>query len=110
MKSPPLAALFGNEQRNSLNRALDGWRRSADRTRLRQKSLLTGNFTGKTTVSARLCPQGSSKIAASQGFHRIFPSNNSREFWPGNRDALARIRDRCIDLQTSFCLKRIRQP
>jgi hypothetical protein len=27
-----------------------GWRRSADRTRLREKTLLTGNFTGKIPI------------------------------------------------------------
>jgi hypothetical protein len=30
----------------SLNARLPGWRRSADRTRLQENSLLTGNFTG----------------------------------------------------------------
>jgi hypothetical protein len=32
---------------------MPGWRRSADRTRLRCNSLLTGNFTGNFAILAR---------------------------------------------------------
>jgi hypothetical protein len=34
----------------SLNARLPGWRRSADRTRLQENSLLTGNFTGNFAI------------------------------------------------------------
>jgi hypothetical protein len=46
-KSPLLAGLSVTKEGNSLKRGLPDWRRSADRTRLRPNSLLTGNFTGK---------------------------------------------------------------
>src|ERR1700733_1527073 len=49
-KSPPLAGLSATKEENSLKCGLPGWRRSADRTRLRANSLLTGNLTGKMVV------------------------------------------------------------
>jgi hypothetical protein len=49
----PLSALCGPSYRekNSPKTAVPGWRRSADRTRLRANSLLTGNFTGNFEIS-----------------------------------------------------------
>jgi hypothetical protein len=50
-KSPLLAGLSATKEENSLKPRLVGWRRSADRTRLRANSLLTGNFTGNFAIS-----------------------------------------------------------
>src|SRR5258707_5549776 len=40
----------------SLSAGLPGWRRSADRTRLRKNSLLTGNFTGNFAIPMAPAP------------------------------------------------------
>src|SRR5450432_2302984 len=46
-EKPAFSGPFSSKEGNSLKRGMPGWRRSADRTRLRTNSLPTGNFTGK---------------------------------------------------------------
>jgi hypothetical protein len=55
-QSPPMAGIFANSAEKSLSARLVGWRRSADRTRLHNNSLLTGNFTGNFVILERCGP------------------------------------------------------
>jgi hypothetical protein len=54
-------------QRTPVRTRLPPWRRSADRTRLRSNSLLTGNFTGKITISGPGAVVFEHETAALQG-------------------------------------------
>ena len=59
-----------------------GWRRSADRTRLRTNSLQTGNFAGKMANLAAGRHAFWSKTAALQGLPAQFPTPTNRDlFW-----------------------------
>jgi pimeloyl-ACP methyl ester carboxylesterase len=58
--------------RQNPNATLPGWRRSADRTRLRANSLLTGNFTGNFVILRSSDHTPSAKIrCAAVTFRRI---------------------------------------
>src|SRR5260370_39453723 len=71
----PAAANFRNAETDSQSQKPDipgaglvGWRRSADRTRLRANSLLTGNFTGKNAISGFFGPIAWQKVAVPHQF------------------------------------------
>jgi hypothetical protein len=55
---------------------LTGWRRSADRTRLRANSLLTGNFTGKFAILGRSETIFAGKKRCAAGTSRAIPYAN----------------------------------
>jgi hypothetical protein len=76
-----------------LTAGLVGWRRSADRARLRVKSLLTGNFTGNFAV---LGAEGSISVVRNRcaaATYRTFPTQINRENILKNRDFLFDIRE-----------------
>jgi hypothetical protein len=58
----------------SLKAGLAGWRRSADRTRLRFDSLQTGNFTGNFAISGLANTVSVLEIAVSQRIFTKFPT------------------------------------
>jgi hypothetical protein len=70
-----------------------GWRRSADRTRLRANSLLTGNFTGKNAISGFFGPIAWQKVAVPHQFFAQFPTQINRETISKNREFLGRNRE-----------------
>jgi hypothetical protein len=74
-KSPPLAAFLPVSGTLCLSAALPGWRRSADRTRLRMNSLLTGNF----AISGLRQPIQMQKTALLRPLSEQFPVQISRE-------------------------------
>jgi hypothetical protein len=57
---------------------LPGWRRSVDRTSLQLNSLLTGNFTGKITISGLKAAVLEQETAVPQRLFSKFPSGSSR--------------------------------
>jgi hypothetical protein len=72
---------------------LPGWRRSADRTRLRANSLLTGNFTGKIAIPRLLQPIPEQETAVLQSLFAQFPKQLNRENIAGNRQFLSANRE-----------------
>jgi hypothetical protein len=70
-----------------------GWRRSADRTRLRANSLLTGNFTGKNAISGFFGPIAWQKVAVPHQFFAQFPTQINRETISKNREFLGRNKE-----------------
>jgi hypothetical protein len=68
MRKARIWRAFLIKKENSLKTGMDGWRRSADRTRLRTNSLLTGNFTGNSAIFGRFDPNTKRKTAAPQRF------------------------------------------
>jgi hypothetical protein len=66
---------------------MPGWRRSADRTRLRLNSLLTGNFTGNFHVLADFNQFLSPEVAVPQGLLDKFPMPVNRELFEKNRES-----------------------
>ena len=75
------------------NARASGWRRSADRTRLQAKSLLTGNFTGKIAISGLPETVPEQQTAVSQWLFAIFPTQINRETISKNREFLVGIRE-----------------
>jgi len=63
-----------------------GWRRSADRARLRTNSLLTGNFTGNFAISGRQDALLKPEAAVPQRLLAQFPTQINRENILKNRD------------------------
>jgi hypothetical protein len=63
-----------------------GWRRSADRTRLRANSLLSGNLTGNFQVLADFGEFLSPEVPVPQGLLDKFPMPVNREFYSKNRE------------------------
>jgi hypothetical protein len=70
-----------------------GWRRSADRTRLRANSLLTGNFTGNFAILRLRSPKPDREMAALQRLFAKFPTQTNRENISGNRELFLSIRE-----------------
>jgi hypothetical protein len=69
-EKPAIGGPFSRQKENSLTATLAGWRCSADRTRLRAKYLLTGNFTGKFSKSTLGTPPICEKPICSSDFLR----------------------------------------
>jgi hypothetical protein len=67
-KKPGLPAHSRASWRAWPNARMAGWRGSADRTRLRTNSLLTGNFTGNFAIFGPFDPNPKRKTAAPQLF------------------------------------------
>ena len=61
-------AFLSRSQKGKFPFTINGWRRSADRTRLRAESLLTGNFTGKLAILGAWRHGKSSGAAAMKPF------------------------------------------
>src|SRR5258708_2259887 len=98
---PPAVPLFRIlrpflSRKNSPKTGMPGWRRSADRTRLRANSLLTGNFTGNLGVLGRFIPIRSLETTALQQLLAQFPALTNREFYLRNREFDSGNRDRCV--------------
>jgi hypothetical protein len=72
---------------------LPGWRRSVDRTSLQLNSLLTGNFTGKITISGLKAAVLEQETAVPQRLFSKFPRQTIREIFPDNREFQADNRD-----------------
>jgi hypothetical protein len=72
---------------------LPGWRRSADRTRLRTNSLLTGNFTGNFAILRLAGPMPRQETAVLQPLLEQFPMQINRENILKNREFLSAIRE-----------------
>lgn len=92
-ESPPnagLSRLIGRSRRMS---GLVGWRRSADRARLRAISLLSGNFTGKITISGLKATILKQETTAPQRLFSKFPKQTIREISPKNREFQADNRE-----------------
>jgi len=92
-EKPALCRRSSNEQKNSLKSAIDGWRRSADRTRLRPNSQLTVKFTGKFAIFGLRRPTWALKTAALQALLEEFPTQLNRENIPRIREVLGGIRE-----------------
>src|SRR6202035_5302763 len=90
-KSPRLAP-FSSKEGNSLKLRLPGWRRSADRTRLR-------NFAANTEFYSEFCALGlpgltsSQETAVLQAPLRQFPTSINREHNSDNREFLGGNRE-----------------
>jgi hypothetical protein len=56
-----------------------GWRRSVDRTRLQEKSLLTGNLTGKFKILGTLETTSEQNSAVVERLVDQFPAKGNRE-------------------------------
>ena len=65
---------------------LPRWRRSADRTRLHENSLLTGNFTGKITILWLSGSVSGQERPVPQRFFAKFPTQRNREIILDNRE------------------------
>ncbi len=70
-----------------------GWRRSADRARLHAISLLSGNFTGKITISGLRATILKQETTAPQRLFSKFPKQTIREISPKNREFQADNRE-----------------
>jgi hypothetical protein len=68
------------------NAGLGGWRGSADRTRLRQNSLLTGNFTGNFPILGLQIAPLNPEAAVPQRLLAQFPTRANRENILKNRE------------------------
>ena len=66
------------------NTEMAGWRRSGIRTSLHANSLLTGNFTGKITISGLKAAVLEHETAVPQGLFSRFPKQTNRELFPKN--------------------------
>jgi hypothetical protein len=58
---------------------MGGWRHSADRTRLRVNSLLTGNLTGNFSIAGHSETILEQETAVLQGLFAKFPIQTNRE-------------------------------
>jgi hypothetical protein len=65
---------------------MPGWRRSADRARLRAISLLSGNLTGNFAIIGHLETVLAQETPVLQSLIEQFPTRANREDIPGNRD------------------------
>jgi hypothetical protein len=72
---------------------MPGWQRSADRTRLRANSLLTGNFTGNFAILGLRDAIWYQETAALQPLLEQFPTQTNRENILRNREFLAGNRE-----------------
>jgi hypothetical protein len=75
------------------NAGLPGWGGSADRVRLQENSLLSGNLTGNFTILGGQPPSSSLETAAMRAFVSQFPTQTNREIILGNRDVLTKNRE-----------------
>jgi len=100
MRENPLFPAFYRVSEDTYpNAGMDGWRRSADRTRLQPNSLLTGNFTGNFAISGLREPIPEQETAALQHFPQQFPKQINREnismireFLRDNRESIRQTR------------------
>ena len=67
-ETPEFPALSGLSYKLSHTSGLPGWRRSADRTCLREDSLQTGNFTGILSIFADREPTAHQKTLQRSAF------------------------------------------
>src|SRR5258708_25581104 len=65
---------------------MPGWRRSADRARLRQNSLLTGNFTGNFPILGLQIAPLTPEATVPQRLLAQFPTRTNRENILKNRE------------------------
>jgi hypothetical protein len=105
-KKPALARLRALRVAFKRNFKMIGWRRSADRTRLRANSLLTGNLTGKIAVLGPREVNREQEMPVLQWLLEKFPTQINRENILKNRELKTGNRE--INLQN--CKKDCKRP
>ncbi len=86
VRKPAVCGLFATFYQVFEITAFIGWRRSADRARLYAHSLLTGNFTGKSSLFEHQSRALILETAAAQRHSREFPTRINREDIFPNRE------------------------